>query len=283
MAFLGFLPSFSDITDNMFMEEDRNQRQEWTEGQRADQNRFNADQAERQRNWQADMSNTAYQRAMADMKAAGLNPMLASHLGGGSTPSGGQASGSFAGSPGSSSPRTGGSGDITSAGALKLMEAQADTERARAENIRADTLNKPKEGARLDQLVVESQESVRKMINEINLIRQSERSSAAQESEYRQRVRNMQAELQKVEPAIALMRAQLMESGQRAATGRAEEQKLWNEAKANLPQIERLMAELRLEFQKLETPGRINESTFQESVLGKLERLKKLLPWPFSH
>lgn len=38
--------------------------------------RYNAEQAEIARNWYANMSGTAYQRAVNDMKAAGLNPAL---------------------------------------------------------------------------------------------------------------------------------------------------------------------------------------------------------------
>lgn len=54
-------------------------------------NEQNSDEASFNRLWQSDMANTQYQRAMVDMRAAGLNPILAAKLGGSAVGAGGQA------------------------------------------------------------------------------------------------------------------------------------------------------------------------------------------------
>lgn len=51
-------------------------------------NAASAQAAQAQMDFQRDLSNTSYQRQVADLKAAGINPMLVSRLGGASTPAG---------------------------------------------------------------------------------------------------------------------------------------------------------------------------------------------------
>lgn len=108
-------------------------------GKEQEQNAFNAQQAQLNRDFEENMSNTAYQRGVVDMQAAGLNPALM--IGNGSaasTPSGSNAQGS-------ASVNAQGIGDYIAAmtqlrmanADIKLKESEANLNNTNA--VKADT------------------------------------------------------------------------------------------------------------------------------------------------
>lgn len=101
-------------------------------GAQQEANAFNANEAQKQRDFEQQMSSTSYQRQVADLQNSGLNPALAMSSGGASTPSGASAS--------SVAPESGSSlGDV-----LQLLSFRKEYEKTQSEinNINADTANK---------------------------------------------------------------------------------------------------------------------------------------------
>lgn len=122
------------------------ERQATFADQEAQENRdYQTASAQKQMQFQERMAGTAYQRAIKDLKRAGLNPMLAYSQGGASAPAGASGSGAQATAPSAAPAARGdwqsGVGPAVST-ALQVETQQANMEvlNAQAEKLRAEAL-----------------------------------------------------------------------------------------------------------------------------------------------
>lgn len=198
---------------------------------------FNAAEAHKKRVWDEQMRATQYQTAVGDLRAAGLNPMLAYSQGGAGMPSG------ATGSAGSVIPMQ----NATQAGVNSAIAA------ANIANVHSQT-----------------------QVNEAQaeLIKAQTPQAVASTGNIEQQTKNLQEGLNKISEEIKNVRMDTLEKEERITLVRAQQQltniqKDLTKGQITFVQAQEAVARVEAQLKRLEVPGATNAADFERMMKEK--------------
>lgn len=233
---------------------------------------YNIMKKDTQNQWQKEvdftrqMAETQWQRATADMQAAGINPMLAIQQGPNASPQSPHAS--FSAPPGAGSNMT-----MQTKAATDLLYAQAEKTDAERREVEART---PTHAVSIDKMRQDIQESVQRA-KDLQASVEERTASAARQY---QQIENLREELPRIKEDINRIRQQANNFVHQSFLANAHEKEIQQRVKANLPALDKAMRDLEIYLTKVATPGKELDAEVRQSFIGIIGNyLKALIPF----